>query len=69
MIRTFQALRHVNPGFTDPAHVVTLRVTVPESLVPDPDQTIRLHQQIAQAIARIPGVQSVGVTSSITMDG
>ena len=31
MIRTFQALRHVQPGFRDPANLQTLRIYVPEA--------------------------------------
>ena len=69
MIRTFQAMRQVDPGFRQPAEVLTARVSIPESLVADPVQTARLHEQIAARIAQVPGVTSVGVSSSITMDG
>jgi predicted permease len=69
MIRSFQALRAVDPGFRDPEEVQTFRIEVPEGLVADPDQAVRMQQQIAAAIARVPGVTSVGVSSSITMDG
>jgi predicted permease len=69
MIRTFQAMSKVDPGFTKPEEVLTLRISIPESLVADPVQTARLHEQIAQRIAQVPGVRSVGVSSSITMDG
>jgi predicted permease len=69
MIRTFQALRHVEPGFTDPAQVLTLRVSIPPSLVADAEQAARTHEAIMHSIERIPGVASVGLTSSITMDG
>ena len=69
MIRTFQAMRRVDPGFTNPADVLTLRVTIPESLVKDEEQTARMHEQIARAIERVPGVTSVGLSSSVTMDG
>jgi putative ABC transport system permease protein len=69
MIRTFQAMRHVNPGFVSPQDVLTMRVAIPESLVKDPQQTARMHQQIAEAIERVPGVRSVGLSTSITMDG
>ncbi len=69
MIRTFQAMSKVDPGFTKPEEVLTLRISIPESLVEDPIQTARLHEQIAQRIAQVPGVRSVGVSSSITMDG
>jgi predicted permease len=69
MVRSFQALRSVNPGFTQPDDVQIFRISVPEALVADDDQAIRLHEQIVQAIARIPGVRSVGLTTSVTMDG
>jgi hypothetical protein len=29
MIRTFAALRNVDPGFSDPAHLETMRIWVP----------------------------------------
>ena len=69
MIRSFQALRAVDPGFRDPEQVQTFRLEVPEGLIPDPDQAVRTHQQIAEALAGVPGVTSVGVSSSLTMDG
>ena len=69
MIRSFQALRSVDPGFRAPEQVQTFRIEVPEALVADPDQAVRTHQQIAEALARVPGVTSVGMSSSLTMDG
>jgi len=67
MIRTFQALRRVNPGFSKPEEVQTLRLYIPEAQVPDPAQTIRMEQSIADRIAAIPGVSSVGITSDVPM--
>ncbi|MEI9811716.1 MAG: ABC transporter permease [Acidobacteriota bacterium] len=69
MIRTFTAMRDVQPGFTNPDQVQTLRVDVPEALIPDPQQMARTHDQIAQRLRQVPGVTSVGLASSITMDG
>jgi putative ABC transport system permease protein len=69
MIRTFEALRHVEPGFANPSQVLTLRVSIPASLMPDAEQTVRTHEQIMHSLERIPGVLSVGLGSSITMDG
>jgi predicted permease len=69
MVRTFQAMQRVDPGFTEPADVLTLRVAVPESLAAGDVEAVRMHEQIAQRIAQVPGVRSVGVTSDITMDG
>src|SRR4051812_42167785 len=69
MIRTFPAMRNVYPGFTNPAQIVTMRIAVPESLIKDKEQAMRIHQQIQQRLLAIPGVTSVGVTSSVPMDG
>lgn len=69
MVRTFLAMRNVAPGFVRPDEVLTLRITIPTAVIEDPAQTVRAHEQIAQSIAAIPGVESVGLTSSVTMDG
>jgi predicted permease len=69
MVRTFQAMRRVAPGFTAAGDVLTVRVTIPGSLIADLEQTARTHQHIAERIEQIPGVTSVGLSSSITMDG
>jgi putative ABC transport system permease protein len=67
MIRTFQALRHVNPGFTKPEDVLALRLSIPTAQVKEPEAVIRMHQAIAERIAAIPGVTSVGMTSLVPM--
>jgi predicted permease len=68
MIRSFQALRRVDPGFTDPARVQTLRIAIPRSQAEDAEQAVRIHEQIRERLVAIPGVTSVGLSSSITMD-
>jgi len=69
MIRTFQAMRRVEPGFVRPEQVLTLRVSIPSTLISDDEQAVRTHEQIVRRIEQIPGVLSVGVANSITMDG
>jgi predicted permease len=69
MIRTFQAMRDVNPGFTEPEKVITMRISIPDSLIKDEIQTARTHEAIARRLEQVPGVTSVGVTSSVAMDG
>ena len=69
MIRTFQALRHVQPGFTQPEQILTLRISVPNAQVPEPERVARMYNDILDRIAAIPGVESVGLSNSITMDG
>ena len=69
MVRTFLAIRDVPPGFTRPEEVLTLRISVPDALVADPAQVARLHEDITHSIEAVAGVQSVGLSSSLTMDG
>ncbi|MDP6606612.1 MAG: ABC transporter permease [Dehalococcoidia bacterium] len=69
MIRTFQAMRDVDPGFVRAEEVLTARIAIPEGVVPGAEETVLMHEQLAEAIARVPGVTSVGGSSSITMDG
>ena len=69
MIRTFVAMRQVEPGFVRPAEVQTFRVDLVPDLVPDDAQFARTVEQIARHLEQVPGVVSVGVSSSITMDG
>jgi len=69
MIRTFQALRHVQPGFTDPAHLQTIRIFIPEAQVKEPVRVIRMVEQMQQKLAAIPGVTSVAFANSVPTDG
>jgi hypothetical protein len=67
MIRTFQGLRHVEPGFARPQEVQTFRISIPESQVKDNAQAVRAEEAIIDKLADIPGVTSVGLTSLIPM--
>jgi predicted permease len=69
MIRSFNAMRSVSPGFTDPETVLTMRVTIPTALISDPVQVVQTHEQILRRIEAVAGVTSAAHTSSITMDG
>jgi putative ABC transport system permease protein len=69
MIRTFQALRRVQPGFTRPEEVLTLRVSIPAAQVKEPERAAHLDNDILRKIAEVPGVNAAGMTSAITMDG
>jgi predicted permease len=68
MIRTFQALRAVDPGFTDASHLQTMQIDIPGPLVPDPQQVTRIQNAILDKLAPIPGVSSVGFADSVPME-
>ena len=69
MIRTFEALRDVDPGFSDPATIQTARVWIPQSVSSNPREIIRLHRDVLERIAALPGVTSVGFASHLPMAG
>jgi predicted permease len=71
MIRTFRALVHVSPGFSDPSTLQVFDIYIPESQVPDTqkERVVRTEQAILDKLAAIPGVSSVAITSSIPMSG
>jgi len=69
MIRTFQEMRSVRPGFERPEAVQTFRVVLPQTLIPKDEDATRTEQSIADKVAAIPGVISVGFGSALPMDG
>lgn len=64
MIRTFQMLRCVDPGF-DPKDALTMRISIPPTLVKDPEAVMRLEQGILENVRAIPGVTSAGITTVV----
>jgi len=69
MIRTFQALRDVHPGFTRAGEVQTLRISIPDSQVKDEGAVVHMEQAIRDRLAAVPGVASVALASTVTMTG
>ena len=69
MIRTFRNLRHVDPGFTNAAEIQTVRIAIPDEQVKEPERVVRMEQAMLDKIAAINGVESVSITSSVTMGG
>jgi putative ABC transport system permease protein len=82
MMRTFQTLRQVDPGFRDPGNVQTFQLTIPTADVapaepagapaPTPARTIRIQHEILDRLAVVAGVESAGFSSSndgLPLDG
>jgi predicted permease len=69
MLRTFQALSNIDPGFTKPETVETMRLAIPPALIPEPERVAQTYQEIAHRIGDIPGVTSVGFASTVPADG
>jgi predicted permease len=69
MIRTFGALRKVDPGFADPQHLQVVRVSIPDSLIADPERVTRIQNEILDKLAAIQGVKSTAFVSEMPMEG
>jgi hypothetical protein len=69
MIRTFAALRNVDPGFADARGVETMSIFIPEQIAMDPKMVATMQRAIAEKVAAIPGVDSVGFAAGLPMDG
>jgi predicted permease len=69
MIRTFRALAQVSPGFAEPATLQSFGIYIPETQIPDTqaERALRTEQSIADKLATIPGVSSVGITTEIPL--
>jgi putative ABC transport system permease protein len=69
MIRTFQSMRRVQPGFSHPETLQTLRIAIPESVAPDEARLAVMQQNLVNRLAAIPGVRSVSLIDGLPMTG
>jgi predicted permease len=69
MIRTFRALRTVDPGFTDVPHLQVMRISIPNLLIPEAERAARTQNEILDKLSAIPGVSSAGFVSEMPMEG
>src|SRR3984957_12961695 len=69
MIRTFKALRTVDPGFTDARNLQALRISIPDQLIRETERVTRTQNQILDKLSAIPGVKSAGFVSEMPMEG
>ena len=69
MIRTFEALRAVEPGFTDGRHLQVMRISIPASLVAKPEQVTRIQNELVEKLEAVPGLKSAAFASEMPMEG
>jgi predicted permease len=67
MIRTFDALRRVEPGFADGNRLLTFAIAMPFST--PRDRTQQTQRAIQARLAQIPGVEAVGFQSFLPLSG
>jgi putative ABC transport system permease protein len=68
MLRSFQAMRSIDPGFrTD--HVLTALIIVPGAEIEGWEETANYFRQLRERVAAQPGVTEVGLAQAIPLTG
>jgi len=71
MIRSFQALRDIDPGFSDPATIQTATIWAPGWPNVDPADSLqwtRTQHEMLDKIAALPGVTSAGFVDGLPIE-
>jgi putative ABC transport system permease protein len=68
MIRTFQQLRRVHPGFTHPEEILILHSMTPAAIAREPERVMRMQHEILDRLAAVHGVTSVGFASAAPLE-
>lgn len=68
MLRTYQTLVNVDPGFRNPEALQLARIVMLQSQIPDVEKGAQSLRQILEAAGALPGVSSAAFSSSIPMD-
>lgn len=68
MIRSFQNLASVNPGF-ESRNVLTVTAMISRTRFPSPAEQVRFFEQVLQRVRTLPGVESAGVIDDIPLTG
>ena len=66
MLRTLWSLQRIDLGF-NPSGVLTMRVSLPESTYPKPEQVVAFYSQLAENVRALPGVMSAGAARSLPL--
>src|SRR5256885_660900 len=64
MIRSFQFLRHVDPGF-DSSGVITMSAAVSRTKFSQPQEELSFFQRVLDRVRALPGVVSAGLIDNI----
>ncbi len=69
MIRSFQSMRRVHPGFIDQAALQTLRISIPKSAAAKDADLLVMQQNLVDRLAGLPGVSAVSLMGGLPMTG
>lgn len=66
MVRSFQQLRSVDPGF-DPDGVITFGLTLPAARYSDAAERSQFLDQLLERVRALPGVEAAGATTALPL--
>lgn len=66
MIRSFQQMQKVDPGF-DTDNVLTLRISLPEAAYPEDSQRSSFYREALTRVRALPGVAKAGAVHSLPL--
>jgi len=68
LVKSFVRLQDVELGF-NPANLLTMQVSLPSAKYGKPAQQTAIFQQIIERLEALPGVQAVGVSNDLPIEG
>jgi putative ABC transport system permease protein len=68
MVRSFMAMRHVDPGFAV-RNIVTMNVELPTVRYPDDARVAAFHERLIASLASVPGVEKAASVTWFPMGG
>ncbi len=68
LVRSFIALHVVEPGFTHPEQIETIRLFIPEAQTQEPERVVQMQADILHKLAAIPGVTAAGFATALPLE-
>jgi len=68
MVKSFQKLRAIDPGF-EAESALTFRIGLPVRDYPTKDAALSAHNKILEGLSRLPGATSVSAANCLPLDG
>jgi putative ABC transport system permease protein len=68
VVKSLDRLMAIDLGF-EPAHVVTMRVSLPNASYPTPEAWIQFHQVLLDRLKTTTGIEAVGLNSAVPLEG
>ena len=66
MLRSVWSLQRVNLGF-DPSGVLTMRLALPQSSYPAPEQVVAFYSRLNERLRELPGVRAAGAVRALPL--